>query len=216
MKGTSPVHTVVAGFCKGNYHSFYVVYEQYCAELFCFVQQLSGHTKEAGTIVTEIFIKLLQRRELFNSMEDIKAFLYLAARQNCLQLLQLAKQKSPGKEFPVITPVNAEPSADNKTAAPAVIIKQYLDTIESLPAQTDHVLRLLYKERMTVTAVAEELTITAPAVLKHKAKALEILQQTGSIQQPVVHSLLIYYLAVILPGDKPADVLSMNDLPGEQ
>ena len=203
MNGAVPDYDLFAGFREGDFRACSDLYTLHYTQLFCFVQQVTGKSDEAGNIVTETFIKLLQRRKLFDSMVNIKAFLHLTARNNCMQYLQFTNQKNNSSTEELtdrtLKPVNADERVD---AIDPAIVQQLKEATEQLPGMTSKVLELFYRNGSTNTDIATELGITPLAVVQHKAKALRLLQKSLSVKARNADLFLIYYLAILLPGEK--------------
>ena len=68
--------------------AFKVFFFEYYPELFSFSQMLLQHRAIARQVTVEAFFLLWEKRTGFDSARSIKAFLYLAIRNKCLQELR--------------------------------------------------------------------------------------------------------------------------------
>ena len=68
--------------------AFKVFFFEYYSELFSFSQMLLPHRATARRVTIEAFFLLWDKRAGFDSARSIKAFLYLAIRNKCLQQLK--------------------------------------------------------------------------------------------------------------------------------
>ncbi|HXB07132.1 MAG TPA: sigma factor [Puia sp.] len=68
--------------------AFKLFFFQYYPELFSFSQMLLQQPAPARKVAMEAFFLLWTRRKEFDSAKKIKAFLYLAIRNKCLQRLK--------------------------------------------------------------------------------------------------------------------------------
>ena len=75
-------------FRKGSPEAFKMLFFEYYPELFSFSSMLLQHRIVAQKVTMEIFFLLWNRRADFDDGKRIKAFLYLAARNRCLQQLR--------------------------------------------------------------------------------------------------------------------------------
>lgn len=75
-------------FKLGSPDAFKMLFFEYYPELFSFSSMLVQHRPVAQKVTMEIFFLLWNRRADFDDEKRIKAFLYLAARNRCLQQLR--------------------------------------------------------------------------------------------------------------------------------
>lgn len=75
-------------FQKGSPEAFKMLFFEYYSEFFSFSSMLVKHRAAAQKVTMEIFFLLWNRRADFDDEKRIKAFLYLAARNRCLQQLR--------------------------------------------------------------------------------------------------------------------------------
>jgi len=68
--------------------AFKVFFFEYYSELFSFSQMLVQHRSLASRLTIEAFFLLWDKRTDFDSAKKIKAFLYLAVRNKCIQQLR--------------------------------------------------------------------------------------------------------------------------------
>ncbi|HJY13160.1 MAG TPA: hypothetical protein VJ304_10265, partial [Flavobacterium sp.] len=66
---------LLEGFRRGDESAVRELYKIYYRPLCYFNQKIIQHTHEAEDISTEIFLKLLQRKNDFGSLGEIKGFL---------------------------------------------------------------------------------------------------------------------------------------------
>lgn len=75
-------------FQQGSPEAFKILFFEYYPELFSFSSMLLRRRPLAQKVTMEIFFLLWNRRADFSHEKKIKAFLYLAARNRCLQQLR--------------------------------------------------------------------------------------------------------------------------------
>jgi len=78
----------LAYFRKGSPEAFKMLFFEHYPELFSFSSMLLEHRAVAQRVTMEIFFLLWNRRADFQDEKKIKAFLYLSARNRCLQQLR--------------------------------------------------------------------------------------------------------------------------------
>ena len=75
-------------FRQGSPEAFKMLFFEYYPEFFSFSSLFVRHRAVAQKVTMEIFFLLWNRRADFDGVKRIKAFLYLAARNRCLQQLR--------------------------------------------------------------------------------------------------------------------------------
>jgi DNA-directed RNA polymerase specialized sigma24 family protein len=75
-------------FRQGSPEAFKLLFFEHYPELFSFSSMLVRHRAVAQKVTMEIFFLLWNRRADFEDEKRVKAFLYLAARNRCLQQLR--------------------------------------------------------------------------------------------------------------------------------
>ncbi|HEV2482904.1 MAG TPA: sigma factor [Puia sp.] len=75
-------------FRKGSPEAFKMLFFEHYPELFSFSSMLVQRRAVAQKVTMEIFFLLWNRHADFDDEKKIKAFLYLAARNRCLQQLR--------------------------------------------------------------------------------------------------------------------------------
>ena len=79
---------IVSGFNKGNQRSFSSIFNTYYASLCFFAERMILDKQEAEDIVEETFVKLWRLHANFETMQNIKAFLYITTKNACLNYIK--------------------------------------------------------------------------------------------------------------------------------
>jgi DNA-directed RNA polymerase specialized sigma24 family protein len=80
--------TCIHYFSRGIPEAFKVIFFEHYPEFFSFSMMLLQQRREARLVTIEAFFLLWNRRRDFDSAKRVKAFLYLALRNTCLQRLR--------------------------------------------------------------------------------------------------------------------------------
>lgn len=153
----NPGHQIIADFKEGSKEAFAAVYKSHYAALFFFVKRFVIDRAEAEDITAETFIKLWKIRHNFDSHQNIKAFLYITARNACLDCLR-ARQRSTGMQQEMlylllqnndITFLHDEIKVD--------VLTQVKDKIENLPPKCKQIFKMAFFERLKNAEIAEKL-----------------------------------------------------------
>src|ERR1700748_1056747 len=99
-------------FRKGSPEAFKMLFLEHYPEFFSFSSMLLQHRTVAQKVTMEIFFLLWNRRADFNDGKRIKAFLYLAARNRCLQQLKAFPEHRPVAEASKIDVIPGSLPAD--------------------------------------------------------------------------------------------------------
>lgn len=160
-------------FINGKPGGFNAVFNLYYTQISYFCEKLTGSHEEGEDIAAQTFTKLFKMHDRFNTLTNIKAFLFITARNNCLDYLRsLQRKRSHEKQ---LSEMADEKMVDNKIIE-SVIIKEVYEAIEQLPPECRRVFKLLYVYGMKPAEIAQELSITQSTVRNHKKRAIELLR----------------------------------------
>lgn len=165
----------LCGFRGNDHHAWKQVFDIYYNRLIYFAKQLVKDEMEAQDIVIESFCKLWQRREKFETLNNIRAFLYITVRNACFDYLKhlqcwLAIQKeirdlSCSNEYPL--------ESFNHNIE---LLKIINDEIEKLPPQARQIFKMVYFEELKIADIAQKLQLTEQAVRNNKSRAINLLK----------------------------------------
>jgi RNA polymerase sigma-70 factor (ECF subfamily) len=195
-------HQTILDFMQGLEKAYELVFKAYYGPLMVFSTKLCDDDKEGEDIVMGVFQALFQRHKRFNSEEHIKAFLYISARNRCLNFLKARKKHAVGSIE------QAERLQDDTLLVyeyeiRAEIVAAIHTAIESLPDQCRHIFKLLYYEERKPTEVAEQLQISVNTVYVQKSRAVSMLRMRLSDNSLAI-TWFIYSLALLQMNLYPA------------
>lgn len=169
-------HIALPGFKEGDIHAFQRVFEQFFPSLCYFAQRLINDREEAEDIVLELFTKLWQRKEHFETIANIKAFLYISTRNTCLNYLQYRQRKTNSqKEFKYIAAAQLPVSFDFELIN-AEVMQEIHRQMEELPRQCREIFKLIFFQGLTTADIAARLKISPKTVLNQKLKAISLIR----------------------------------------
>ena len=162
----------------------------YYAILCRFAENFLPDASLARDIVQETFIKLWKSGKTFDSAKALKAYLYAITRNGCLDLIrsrtrmdnrhQQAAAGSAEATEPVLTAIIRAES-----------IGLIYQAVKAMPAKTQEIFILSYREGMTVSEIAAQLGMNVKAVKKQKYKALVALRGRFANNREPLLTLLI-------------------------
>jgi len=181
---------IITSFNNARPEAFNTIFDLYYSRIYYFAYKLLANREDAEDIASESFYKLFKRRERFVGTENIEAFLFVATRNACFNLLKhrkLVKQKQ--------NVISHELESDNLdyTLIEAELLRAVYKAIESLPPERGKVLKMLYVEGLKIVEVAEKLGISENTVKSHRAKAILSLRDLFSQKELAFCWLLLAY-----------------------
>jgi RNA polymerase sigma-70 factor (ECF subfamily) len=141
----------------------------------------------------------MQRREQFDSLINIKAFLYITIRNVSLDYLKYSKNEgTPRKDDFKVPASGVAISMDDEKMQPQVIREMQAE-VDKLPAELKQVFNHVFVKGAMVPKVAEELGIEPKTVVQHKIKAVRMIQE-GMLKKGMLSiPMFIYFLAIACP-----------------
>ena len=183
-------------FQNGDRQAFNEVFDQFYAALYNFCKRLTSSPEDGEEITLQTFLKLWQRKENFHSIENIKAFLYITARNTCFSLLQYKKIHKVDLVDPADLPAGVEKDAQSKMIG-AEVLRAIDAEVKQLPPMAQKVFELTYYEGLNREEIANKLGISKEAVSYHKSIALKVLR-TRLLRSKL--QLLIFFIISLFGG----------------
>lgn len=189
---------LVTQFTQGNTRAFTTIYNIYYPRLFNFVKRLVDNRQEAQDITAETFVKLWRLHQNFPTHDNIRAFLFVTARNACYDYLKYnARENSQQKELLH----QLLPDTDNvvlRDEIKADVLDHIYTEIEKLPQQCKAVFTLSYLEGRKNNEIAELLHITDKTVRNQKVLAKKLLRVALFDHLRIVSVLLSFMPAGLL------------------
>lgn len=167
---------LIERFKLGDFVAFKEIFERHNRLLYYFVRKLIGDDVEAQDIVAEAFRKLWLRRAYFESLVNIKAFLFITVRNSGIDFLRLNKRRKEAEEALAVQPEISEEEVDRKIAE-AELVEEAFIKIKSFPETEREIFRLHYQDGMSLKEIARKLNISQESVRVKKYRAIELLRK---------------------------------------
>jgi RNA polymerase sigma-70 factor (family 1) len=177
---------------KGNQDwVFDRVFEEYFPQIQFFATKLIGDQEEARDIVIRVFYSLWGRRTNFATVNNIKAFLYITTRNNCLNYLRDRVSQEAGKKRYESKLNETENEKTVETRIMETELMQLIyQKIEELPTKCREVFKLTYFEGLQAGEIAKKLNISTSTVTTHRYNGLQYLKAVLSEEDFLVFLLL--------------------------
>lgn len=149
-------------------HLFNMLYPVMCL----FARKFINDDADAEDLTQEIFIELWHQRAKFESLDQIKAFLYLSIKNKCLNFI---KHQSVKEKYSDNAQIDNVPPFE-EIVIEAEVIQNLNKAIDNLPDQQKHVI-LLSLQGLTNDQIAEDMQISVNTVKYHKKTAYQLLRE---------------------------------------
>lgn len=166
-------------------NTFDSIYKAYYKKCFLFAKSYLHDETLASDCASDALIKLWDKRDTLDSIDNIQAFLFTIVKNLCLNLLQKEQLKRNVQEqlkgveereleFRIAT-LNA---CDPNYLFSKDIVRIYRETLATLPIQTCRVFKLSREDGLSNKEIANMLNLSVKGVDYHIAKALQLLRRT--------------------------------------
>lgn len=159
----------------GNERAMSHFYELHYRSLCYFANRFVQETDVAEDLVAECFCKLWERRDTFETSQNIKAFLYISCRNACLNHLKHIQRRNAAQEL-YFQQLNEGEDTILLQIIETEVLNIIAAEIEELPDKCREVFKLLYVDGEKTDAVAARLGISVKTVRGHKARAIALLK----------------------------------------
>ena len=166
---------IIAAFKQKDAKAFAYIFKLYRKSLVYFAEKILGIREEAEDIVADSFMKLWDKHADFNSLPEIKSFLYVVTRNSCLNFLKYSKRVSASqKEFSYWT--------DNKEEEilhimyRAELLTELNSEIETLPQKMRKIFELSFFQELPSDEIANKLGLSIKTVRNQRAKAVHLIK----------------------------------------
>lgn len=188
----NPGHLHIVGFKEGNPDAFKLIYKRYHKPLCFFVKRLTGDTLESEDIVAETFVKLWNiKHNGFDTENNIKAFLYITARNASLNFLRSKKRHvENSREYVYLLDEETLPF---EIPQDLLLVELIQNSLDQLPYRQQEIMRMILFEGLSDDDVAERLNKSPKTVRNLKAVAVNYLRLNLDRKEFVATLMLIYF-----------------------
>ena len=184
---------LVAEFNRGNPKSFTSIFNTYYSALCFFAERMILNKEDAEDIVGESFVKLWNLHENFETMQNIKAFLYITTKNACLNFIKQSERSARNHSDLVYTLAKNEDHVLTEIVK-VEVLREVHASIESLPPQCRKIVRMSFVQGMKNDEIAAKLSLSINTVKNQKSRALTLLK--GKLSN--ISLLMVLYLHTYL------------------
>ena len=188
-------HQTILDFLAGEKNAFELVFRSYYTSIVVFASKITGSKDEGEDIATEVFLSLFKRHNLFNNEPNLRAFLYVSARNRCLNYLK-AKKRHDVRYIEFAERIQDDTLLEYEYSIKEEIVAAIHAAIENLPEECRKIFKMLYYEELKPAEAAALLQISVNTVYVQKSRAVNMLR-FKLLENPLVIAWFIQALALL-------------------
>jgi len=166
---------IIAGLKENDSRVFTRLFDEYFIPLCYFAEKITASKEEAEDIAIDTLRKCWSLRNNFESLINIKAFLYITARNACLNYLQhQRRQAERHRDFTYLQQAESDEDIESLKIKAEVFGALY-NEVHRLPTKCRHVFELVL-EGVSTAEIAKRLNISELNVRSQKKRALQLLR----------------------------------------
>lgn len=178
-------------FKEGSEAAAAQLYRKYYRGLVFFAMDFVKEQKQAEDIVQDAFVKLWQNRNKFQTLPELRSYLYVTVRNAALNLLEHENVKNRFRNEAIHTQVREDDLVESRMLL-AELMQFVYQHLKELPAPYAEVLQLLYLEELSPAEVAERLQLSPENLRIRKFRAIGMLR--AILLKKGISSLSLFFL----------------------
>lgn len=154
---------------------------------------ITKNKEDAENQIFSAFASLWEKRDKFNEKDEIRAYLYVTVRNNCLQFLKTEQKHAKYiRQFPILERLGQIDEVHQLKIAN--FFKHVVPYFELLPDQSRQILKLYFVDGLSDSDIAERLDTTINTVHSQKSKGLKKVRELLLDNEPGLDFLSFYLL----------------------
>lgn len=172
---------IIDGLKNNDSRVFDYLFNEYYTQLQYFAERLVSSREEAQDIVVTAFRKFWSLKENFQTANNIKAFLYITIRNQCLDFLRYRQRLNEVKKEYESHLLSADElkQAEHLIIESDLINKIYKE-VQKLPNRCREIFILTYFKGLKTKEIASALQISESAVTTQRSLAIKYLKHAFS------------------------------------
>ncbi|MEP7372279.1 MAG: sigma-70 family RNA polymerase sigma factor [Chitinophagaceae bacterium] len=180
---------LIAQFQAGELKADRILFDEFYQKLCYFTERMVKDEEEGQKQAIDAFEKLFEKRTKFESLNNIKAFLYISCKNSCLNYIRSRdRSRKLQKEFIALQ----DDKFVEREYLEAKEIERIHAAVASLPDQRRRVIEMLYFEDKTFYEIAHTLGIAESTVRNHKFEAFKWLKEKLGSTHLLLLALAVY------------------------
>ena len=193
MKSSQFTETqIIDGLKNNDSRVFDYLFNEYYTQLQYFAKRLVGSREEAQDIVITVFRKFWNIRDNFQTSNNIKAFLYITIRNQCLDFLRYRQRLNEvKKEYESHLLSADELKQSEHLIIESDLINKIYKEVQKLPNRCREIFILTYFKGLKTKEIASALKISESAVTTQRSLAIKYLKHAFSQEGYVFFCLVL-------------------------
>lgn len=166
-------HTLFTAFRNGEQDAFLKIFQTFKKAIYIFTLRIINSETDAEDLTVEAFTRAWERRGSMENMAHVKNFLYVAARNSCINFLESRRRTQLELTPAIADEIDASIIESFKSEQLfSEIVEEIMIIVERMPRLRRSVFRMRYLEDRPVKEVADELGLTVQNVYWHSKEAM--------------------------------------------
>ncbi len=182
---TNPDETLIGDIRIGNEAVFETIFRQYYAPLCRYARPILSDSDEAEEVVQNVFLTIWERRETLLITTSLKAYLYRAVHNRCLNRLNQQSVQA-GHRQQAATELYTDAISPTQSLLADELSTRLHRAIGQLPEQCRRAFELSRFEELSYKEIADRLGIATKTVENQIGKALRFLRTELSDYLPLL------------------------------
>ncbi|MDR2272106.1 MAG: sigma-70 family RNA polymerase sigma factor [Sphingobacterium sp.] len=162
---------------EGHENALYFFMDHFGHALRYFAFSYLRSKTDAEEIVSDIFVKLWNNRQKVDNYESLKAFLYIATKNACIDMKRSTRFKMQTEELDILQNLSIPEDDILKKIFRTELTELLLIEIDKLPRQQAEISKLSFLEGWNTEEICQALDTTPSNVYYARSKALLALKE---------------------------------------
>ena len=172
---------IIDGLKNNDSRVFDYLFNEYYTQLQYFAERLVSNREEAQDIVITAFRKFWSLKDNFQTANNIKAFLYITIRNQCLDFLRYRQRLNEvKKEYETHLLSEDEIKQAEQLIIESDLINKIYKEVQKLPNRCREIFILTYFKGLKTKEIATALQISESAVTTQRSLAIKYLKHAFS------------------------------------
>lgn len=184
---------IIQDLKSDNQEGFVAVYDKFYNPLFYFILGYVKNREVAEEILADVFVAVWKHRMGFKSLENLRAFIYVSAKNASLNSLRSKKQHISIESIADYEDIISEDKDMFAQMIYLELLQSVFEEVERLPAKQREVFNLTFLEDKTVEEIAQQLNMSPSSVYTNRFRAIQSLRL--SLKIDTLLSLLVFLMS---------------------
>lgn len=192
---------IAEGLRNNDIKVFNQVFDEYYPQVHFFAARLINNDTEAQDIVIGVFNRFWKVKENFSTGNDIRAFLYVATRNACLDFLRYQQRQKEGKsEYSSHLQSTEDKWHTERMIIESDLMQTIYTQVQKLPDKCREIFILTYFKGLKANEIAALLGITVSTVTTQRQRAIQYLRGVLSEEHFLMLCLMLKGLHQMYPA----------------